>query len=211
MAKINKISKGIKTASGLSTKDILNMDVYKLNTKSLRKVTSRLISSANKRIRALKQKAPHSRALAMHPNEFSLKGIKKTDRNSVESLMKDIKNFLNAESSTIRGYQKQREKVQEEIGEFESIEQENEFWQIFNEWVDKNPNLASRFNDSFQLRDMVFQRFVNKGMSARGTKLSITKAIKKMLNDINEKDADIDKQMRDVLKNEDSFKLKGDF
>ena len=201
----------LNTVAGLSTKNIMDMDVYKLSTESLRKVTSRLISSANKRIRKLKQSAPHSRALAMHPDGFSLKGIKKNDRNTVESLMKDIRNFLNAESSTIRGYKKQRQRVTEEIGDFESIEQENEFWNIFNEWVKKNPNLANRFNDSFQLRDMIFERFVQKGMSARGTKTSITRVVSKMLKDINEYDDNVEKQMRDMLENDDVFETKSDF
>ena len=209
--KIKGITKGIRTTKGLSTKAIMNMDVYKLNTKSLRQVTSRLISSANKRIRRLQKQAPHSRALQMHPNEFSLKGIKKNDRNSVESLMKDIRNFLNAESSTLKGYKKQRERISEEIGDFESIDQENEFWHIYNEWVDKNPNLANRFNDSFQLRDMIFERYVQKGMTAKGTKSSITQAVKKMLKDINDYDDNVEKQMKDMLENDDAFETTSDF
>ncbi|MBR6518015.1 MAG: hypothetical protein IKT40_14375 [Bacilli bacterium] len=210
MAKSSNISKGIKTTKGLTTKQILNMDVYKLNTKSLRNVTSRLISSANKRIRSLRQKAPHSRALYMHPNEFSLKGIKKTDRNAVESLMKEIKSFMNAESSTIKGYQSQREKITSTIGEFDDIEQENEFWETFNEWVDANPTLASMISSS-QLQDIIYERYVGKGMTKQGTKASITRLIKKMTMDVNQKQSIQDKAVRDVLKNDDAFKINGSF
>ena len=64
--KINKISKGIKTTKGLSTSDILKMDVYKLNAKSLRSVVRRLVSSANKRMRRLLKNAPSSPALRQH-------------------------------------------------------------------------------------------------------------------------------------------------
>ena len=210
MAQIKKITSGIKTTKGLTTKQILNMDVYKLNTKSLRQVTSRLISSANKRIRSLRQKAPNSRALRMHPNEFSLKGIKRTDRNSVESLMKEIRSFMNAESSTLTGYQAQREKITSEIGEFEDIEQENEFWETFNEWVDANPTLASMISSS-QLLDVIYERYVNKGMSKQGTKSSITRLVKKMTMDVNQKQSIQDKAVRDVLKNDDAFELDGSF
>ena len=211
MAKINgKLSKDIKV-KGLTTESILNMDVYKLNTRSLRKVTSRLISTANKRIRRLRQKAPNSRALIMHPNEFSLKGIKKNDRNSIESTMKQIRKFLKAESSTMTGYNRQRAQIEQDIGEFESIEQEKEFWNVFNSWVDKNENLAFRFNDSTQLRSLIFNRFVTRKMSDRGTKISITRAIKKMLDEQNGIDAEKDREMRDVLKNDDSLQLNEDF
>lgn len=209
MAQIKKIKKGVNI-KGLTTKQILNMDVYKLSTKSLRQVTSRLISTANKRIRALKQNAPHSRALYMHKNEFSLKGIKRTDRNSVESLMKELRSFLNAESSTIKGYKAQRERITSEIGEFDDIDQENEFWETFNEWVDANPTLASMIS-STQLLDVIYERYVGKGMTKQGTKSSITRLIKKMTMDVNQKQSIQDKAVRDVLKNDDAFKIDGSF
>ena len=216
MAKIKKIKKiptGTKI-SGLTTKQILNMDVYKLSTQYLRKVTSRLISSANKRIRRLKEKAPHSQALRRHPNQFSLKGIKKNDRNSVEMLMKEIRNFMNAESSTIKGFEEQRERVKEQIGDFESVEQENDFWHAFNEWVDSanknNKNLAHRFNDSFQLREMFFERFVTRGMSSRGAKASMTREVNKILNKQNTTESQKTKEMEDALKNEDALEITSD-
>lgn len=213
MVKINKVTKDIKSVKGLTTKSILEMDVYKLNTASLRKVVSRLVSSANKRIRRLQQKNIPSQALRRHNEQFSLKGIGKTDRNSLEMLMKDIKNFMLSESSTIKGYQAQRQRLEEKLGTFESVEEENDFWNVYNDWVDKHPNLASRFNNSTQIRSMMYDEFIVKGKTPKGAKSSITKALNKMLKEQNAKDEEKDAVLRDALKGgrKDVFKLQGDF
>ena len=58
---------------------------------------------------------------------------------------------------------------------------------------------------------MIFERYVQKGMTAKGTKSSITQAVKKMLKDINDYDDNVEKQMRDMLENDDAFETTSDF
>ena len=202
MAKKSKAKVTIKL-KGLSTKNILKMDVYKFNAPTLRAVLNRLISSANKRIRRLESKAPHSPAIRNRKDnfKFSLKGVGKEDRNKMESIMKEVKSFLEAPTSTIKGFKEYRSNVERTIGTFDSIEQENEFWNTFNEWIKSHPNLSARFNDSFQIRDMMYDEFVVKNRSTSTAKANVTKAINKMLNEINQNKTKSDALRRRDLKN----------
>ena len=217
MAKLKtNITKGVRSVKGLSTNDILQMDVYKLKTASLKKVINRLVSSANKRLRRLYKNAPSSPVLRKHIDDtgaleqFSSKGLK--HRNDYEILMKNLKNFLNAKTSTISGFKEYREDVKQSIGEFEDEEQEKDFWHIYNQWIDTHPNEFNRWNgDTNTLQAMIYDEFVVKGKSARGTKSSITRAIKRMLNDINEQNINADEVSRNELKNNNAFRIKKDF
>lgn len=201
MANIKKVKKLIKV-KGLTTEHILKMDVYKLNAPSLRQVLNRLISTANKRIRTLEKKAPHSPAIRnREPNfKFTLKGVAKNDRNQMESIMKEVKQFLTSKTSTMKGFKEYRTDVERTIGTFDSIEQENDFWHTFNEWIDKHPNLSARFNDSFQIRDMMYDEFIVKNRDSRTAKANVTKAINKMLKEINQNQAKSDALRRKDLK-----------
>lgn len=200
-----KKSKGKVTLQikGLSTKKILTMDVYKLNAPTLRVVLNRLISSANKRIKRLKSKAPHSPAIRNREEDFkfSLKGVGKDDRNQMESLMKDVKNFLTSETSTMKGFKGYRGRVERTLGTFDSVEQENEFWNTFNDWIKNHPNITERFNDSFQIRSMMYDEFIVKERSASVSKANVTKAINRMLKETKQNIAKSDALKRRDLKN----------
>lgn len=201
MANIKKVKKLIKV-KGLTTEHILKMDVYKLNAPSLRQVLNRLISTANKRIRTLEKKAPHSPAIRNRDAnfKFTLKGVAKNDRNQMESIMKEVKNFLQAPTSTMKGFKDYRGRVERTIGTFDSIEQENDFWKTFNQWIDSHPNLSARFNDSFQIRGMMYDEFIVKNRDSRTAKANVTKAINKMLKEINQNQAKSDALRRKDLK-----------
>lgn len=183
MAKIgNKLSKGIKSVSGLSTEKILSMDIYQLDKKSLRAVTNRLISTANKRLRRLYNKAPNSPALRPHLTgvnklleQFTLKGAK--TRNQVEMVVKEVKAFLNASTSTLKGFNDFREDITQRIGEFEDIDAENDFWNLYKEWVKTHKNQKANFNDSNLLLSTLYDSYIVKNKSKRGAKYSLTKLV----------------------------------
>lgn len=193
----SKIKKSVKSVKGLSTSEILKMDVYKLNTKGLKSMLNRLVSTANKRIRRLEKNASNSPALVQYKNQkkpFTTRGL---SHNELETMFKRVKNFLQAETSTMKGYKEHREDIIQNIGEFKDEQQEKDFWEIYNKWIDTHPNLAERFRDTNELQSMIFTNFVVKGKTARGTSASLTRSIKKMLGDIAEK------QRKDDLLNED--------
>lgn len=217
MAKSNtKISSGIKSIKGLSTSDILNMDVYKLNKQSLKMVVNRLISSANKRLRRLEKNAPSSPALRQHYDydkkelkPFTLKGA--NTRNDVESVMKRVKSFLQSDTSTIKGFKEYAREFKAEFGEFESKEQANNFWKTYNKWVDTHPELYNLHGDTNGLVEMFYDEYVVKGRTSRGTSSKITRTLNKMHQVINLKESAEDEFKMNDLKVENAFRIKNDF
>lgn len=215
MAKIKNV-KPVINVSGLSTKDILNMDVYKLNKQSLKAVVNRLISSANKRLRRLEKKASSSPALRQHYDyttkqlqQFTLKGAK--TRNEVESVMKRVKSFLEAKTSTIKGFKEYAQDVKVQLGDFESKQQANEFWKTYNDWIKTHPELYNLHGDTNGLVEMFYDNYVVKGKTSRGTKSAITRALRKMHIDINLQQQMEEEMMMNDLKPEDAFRIKKDF
>ena len=94
--------------SGLSVKQILNMDVSefnKLGKKDLQKITGRLVSAGNKRIRRAREAGVTSPAFAYIENKglFSTKG---KNLNQLRAEFVRAKNFLESETGTIKGAQK---------------------------------------------------------------------------------------------------------
>lgn len=217
MAKVKgKIkTKGTISLKGLTTNKILEMDVYKLKTPSLKQVLNRLISTANKRLKRLKEKAPSSKALSKHLDDnnniikFSSKGL--NNRNDIEMTLKSVKGFLQAESSTIKGFEEQKSRIEAQIGAFDSKEQEDEFYKAYNEWVDKHPNEVGRINDTNALFNTMYNEFVVKGKTSRGAKANLTKQVKAILNQEIEKHQKSALEMESNIKNGISTKPKRDF
>lgn len=216
MAKIKSksITSKFKTLKGMSTKDILNMDVYKLKTASLKQVTNRLVSSANKRLRRLYEKAPNSPSLRYHLDDngkliqFSSKGL--NHRNQYEILMKSLRNFLNSKTSTITGFKKSRNEVVQRLGEFEDTEQESTFWRMYDKWKRTHANEFNRanFQDTNELAQMFYDEFVVNGRSERGTSSKITRVIRKMLEDTATQKTMNDIAMENDLKNGNAIRFK---
>lgn len=215
MVKIKNVSKGIRSVKGLSTSDILKMDVYSLKKESLKQVVNRLVSSANKRLRRLEQKAPSSPALRQHQDEdgnlkpFSTKGMK--TRNQIEEVMRRVKNFLQAETSTIKGFKEHRKKVESKFGKFKSIEQESEFYTAYNEWLKSHPNISARFNDSNAILYMFYDEYVVKEHTSRGSKRNVTSQLNQLLKQLKASASEEDERMRSELKNANAIRIKKDF
>ena len=209
------ISTGIKSVKGLSTSDILKMDVYKLNKQSLKAVVNRLISSANKRLRRLENKASSSPALKQHYDydkkeiiPFTLKGAK--TRNDVEMVMKRVKSFLQAETSTIKGFKDYQKEFTGKFGEFESKQQANDFWKTYNRWVETHPELYNLHGDTNGLVEMFYDEFIVKGRTSRGTSSKITRTLNKMHQVINAKESAEEEMKMNDLKVENAFRIKKD-
>ena len=216
MAVKNKgISTGIKIVKGLSTSDILKMDVYKLNKQSLKAVVNRLISSANKRLRRLEKNAPSSPALRQHYDyytkqlkPFTLKGAE--SRNDVEMVMKRVKSFLQSDTSTIKGFKEYAKEFTGKFGEFESKQQANDFWKTYNKWVDTHPELYNLHGDTNGLVEMFYDEFVVKGRTSRGTSSKITRTLNKMHQVINAKESAEEEMKMNDLRVENAFRIKKD-
>lgn len=119
--------------------------------------------------------------------------------NQLETEFKAVKNFLQAETSTIKGFKQYRSEVTYHLDEFESEEQESEFWQTYNKWIATHPKLAMKFKDTNQIQQMIYDNFVEQGKSARGTSMAVTRAINKMTGAV------VEKKRREDILNEDAL------
>lgn len=116
---------------GLKISDILNIDLDTFNNLSesdLRKITSRLVSASNKRIRRLKEHDINSPALrGMGDLEsFSTKldeTISPQQRvNQLRHTFSQMRSFLTSETSTIKGYKKYSDRIMDTIASSMKVE-----------------------------------------------------------------------------------------
>ena len=126
---------------GLSTNQILNMDVNEINSmnyRTIRALASRLVSSMNKRIRQLRKSAPYSLALNSLPQnyQFSTKGLK---RNEIRSLIGDMQQFGQMKTSTVKGWKDYRKNIEAKLGgKLSDLPNESNFWEMFRNLKDSN-------------------------------------------------------------------------
>ena len=136
---------------GLSTNQILNMDVNEINSmnyRTIRALASRLVSSMNKRIRQLRKSAPYSLALNSLPQnyQFSTKGLK---RNEIRSLIGDMQQFGQMKTSTVKGWKDYRKNIEAKLGgKLSDLKDESEFWRIYRTVKDSNHAIFQKLSSS---------------------------------------------------------------
>lgn len=101
---------------------LLNIDIAdfnKLNEQQMRQAVQTLASAANKRIKRLKKRDMRTPALdALYRSgtgKFSTRGL---DLNGLRREYAKAKTFLSAQSSTVRGYQTELKKTQNELANY---------------------------------------------------------------------------------------------
>lgn len=126
---------------GLSTNQILNMDVNEINSmnyRTIRALASRLVSSMNKRIRQLRRTTPDSLALHSLPEnyQFSTKGL---NRNEIRSLVGQMQQFGQMKTSTVKGWKDYRKNIEAKLGgKLSDLPDESNFWEMFRNLKDSN-------------------------------------------------------------------------
>lgn len=125
-----RVYKQPSLVSGLSVKDILNMDINKfnsLNEKDMRKVVGRLVSAGNKRLRSFEragESSPATRHIMRSGGVFSTKG---KNLQQLRSEYMRAKNFIEAETGTRKGWANVKKKTIETL-KTKGIEMSNEQW-----------------------------------------------------------------------------------
>lgn len=116
--------KGTIDVTGMSISDIMNIDIdtfNKLGSQDLRRITSRLVSAGNKRIRSLEKKGIRSPAYRSigESGKFSVKMAKGMNQQQITNKLRQeysrVRSFLSKKTSTIRGYNEYVKDVKEEI------------------------------------------------------------------------------------------------
>lgn len=146
---------------GLSTQQILNMDVNdinRMNTRTIRALGSRLVSSMNKRIRALNKKAPMSQALSGIQNEFSIRGL---DRNEIRSKIGEMIQFGKMKTSTVKGWNQYRKNIESKLGgKLSDLKNESTFWETYRNLKDSNHAIFQKLS-SDEILKLTYDEYVN--------------------------------------------------
>lgn len=152
--------------SGLGIEDILNKDyeaIVKMGEADLKRITNRLVSASNKRIRRLEERGLESLSRPLQdkqPNfRFSTKG---KDRNQVLQTFSEAKSFLNSASSSVRGINRISKDVYDKWGidleDEESSIDYAEAWKMYREFAERNPSLVAKHRDSTRWVNMIMKR-----------------------------------------------------
>ena len=188
----------------MTTEEIINLDIediQKLNTKQLQRLTTQIVSTANKRVKALQSAGLEDSLILTQIKDFSgrfsskIEGKNKLNR--LRNTFSNVRNFLLAETSTVRGYKKYNRETAERIAgnknmkdpeardfvkRYESdIELRRDFWRIYN-----------------RLKETYPDKFSGKGASER-----IQKLIRSQIQSMPFSSTDeIYESMEDILKND---------
>lgn len=136
--------------SGMSIKDILNMDnktFNSLNTSDMRKVVGRLVSAGNKRLRSFEragESSPATRHVAKSGGAFSTKG---KDLNALRSEYTRAKNFLQSKTGTRKGWKQVKKETiagLKKKGVEMSEQQFNDVWKAYEDLKELSPEVANR-------------------------------------------------------------------
>lgn len=136
--------------SGMSVKDILNMDINtfnKLITSDLRKVVGRLVSAGNKRLRSFEragESSPATRHVATSGGAFSTRG---KDLNALRAEYTRAKNFLQSKTGTRKGWKKIKKETLEGLKKhgIEMTESQfNDVWSAYENLKELSPEVANR-------------------------------------------------------------------
>ena len=152
--------------TGMGIEDILNMDYDDIATMGevdLKKITNRLVSASNKRIRRLEARGLESLSRPLQGKQegfrFSIEG---KDRNQTLQTFGEAKNFLNSASSSVRGIGKISKEVMDKWGI--DIEDEDspidykDAWKMYREFAERNPSLVAKHRDSTRWVNMIMKR-----------------------------------------------------
>ena len=121
--------------SGKSFTDIMNISIKELQSMSrsdVAKVTSRLVSVANKRIRRMERSGFKIKNI-----RFSINALEKED---ILQEFKFVKNFLNDKRYSIRGQKEIIKKINQKLEEkgYKKITSSELFWDIYDRLIDES-------------------------------------------------------------------------
>lgn len=178
MAKVNLKNISIKNLLSLSDDEILNLANQGIERKNLTKeefakehrnnlanITSRLVSAANKRIVRLGkskigQSSPsYQQAKKSLPDlRFSVRG---KNWNQVRNTLKEVKEWLNYKTSTIKGWKEVRANIRENVGmDFDSEYKSKKFWEVYRRLYESNSGLITRKGSSSRLSSDRIQKML---------------------------------------------------
>lgn len=173
MAKVNF------NVAGKSIKELTTMDwedVAKLSRKELAKVTSRLVSASNKRIRRLEERdlgsAPALKSLRkdVHMTDKGYLTVKGKKHGEIEHIYKKAREFLNRKTSTVKGYKgvikKSRKQIEDATGQSFSDTDINKLFEVLHKGQQAGIIDGRGTAGSFYARDILIPQVLNDNPNA---------------------------------------------
>ena len=200
--------------SGLSIEDIMDIPfemLNKLNRRDLAKITSRLASTANKRIKRLlnSEYGEVSRALEGIINRVKKSGttafsVKGKDVNQLRNEFAQVKNFLNLKTSSVVGTKKVINKTLERLGVDRtnwSSARNKRFFKIYRKLVEEYGGNDEKFKEWYDSKNI--QRVLSEKFKWKNKDDDILDIMRKHLDGLYEDkertDNELDDEYRDIL------------
>lgn len=155
---------------GLKISDILDMsweDINKMSASDLKKVTSRLVSAANKRVRRLEMTPTGKSSFAYQTIEergrmFSVRG---KNTNQLKNEFKNVTRFMRYKTSTVSGWKKYRTKMEKNVsdttyGESQTWSEKtwSKFWKVYRRSEEQHGGSYKK-GDSDKIQKKLYQIF----------------------------------------------------
>lgn len=203
----------------MTTEEIINLDIediQKLNTKQLQRLTTQIVSTANKRVKALQSAGLEDSLILTQMKDFSgrfsskIEGKNKLNR--LRNTFSNVRNFLLAETSTVRGYKKYNRETAERIAgnknmrdpeardfvkRYESdIELRRDFWRIYNRLKETYPDKFSGKGASERIQKLIRSQMQSMPFSSTD---EIYESMEDILNNDSEPEYEYDPELSDFF------------
>ena len=203
----------------MTTEEIINLDIediQKLNTKQLQRLTTQIVSTANKRVKALQSAGLEDSLILTQMKDFSgrfsskIEGKNKLNR--LRNTFSNVRNFLLAETSTVRGYKKYNRETAERIAgnknmkdpeardfvkRYESnIELRRDFWRIYNRLKETYPDKFSGKGASERIQKLIRSQIQSMPFSSTD---QIYESMEDILNNGSEPEFEYDPELSDFF------------
>lgn len=203
----------------MTTEEIINLDIediQKLNTKQLQRLTTQIVSTANKRVKALQSAGLEDSLILTQMKDFSGRFSSKVEGknkiNRLRNTFSNVRNFLLAETSTVRGYKKYNRETAERIAgnknmrdpeardfveRYESdIELRRDFWRIYNRLKETYPDKFSGKGASERIQKLIRSQMQSMPFS---TTDEIYESMEDILNNDSEPEYEYDPELSDFF------------
>lgn len=203
----------------MTTEEIINLDIediQKLNTKQLQRLTTQIVSTANKRVKALQSAGLEDSLILTQMKDFSgrfsskIEGKNKLNR--LRNTFSNVRNFLLAETSTVRGYKKYNRETAERIAgnknirdpeardfvkRYESdIELRRDFWRIYNRLKETYPDKFSGKGASERIQKLIRSQMQSMPFSSTD---EIYESMEDILNNDSEPEFEYEPELSDFF------------
>lgn len=203
----------------MTTEEIINLDIediQKLNTKQLQRLTTQIVSTANKRVKALQSAGLEDSLILTQMKDFSGRFSSKVEGknkiNRLRNTFSNVRNFLLAETSTVRGYKKYNRETAERIAgnknmrdpeardfvkRYENdIELRRDFWRINTRLKETYPDKFSGKGASERIQKLIRSQMQSMPFS---TTDEIYESMEDILNNDSEPEYEYDPELSDFF------------